>query len=310
MKGPTLVILAAGMGSRYGGLKQLDPVGPGGEIIMDYSVYDAIRAGFSKVVFLIRRSMEQDFREKILPGFEDKIECALAFQDMDAFLPEGFEIPAERKKPWGTAHALLCCKDELEGPFAMINADDFYGEQAFRKIKEGLDGMDTDKRPHEFFMVGYLLGNTVTDNGKVARGVCVRSGDMLESIVERTYIVKTPEGPAYSDDGGETLVRLGADNLVSMNFWGFGVGFLDEIKKRISAFFTEVIPQNPNEEFYVPTLVGELLKEKLCAVEVLETKDKWYGVTYKEDKPGVVAGIEALIRAGRYPEKLRESKND
>ena len=213
MKGPTLVILAAGMGSRYGGLKQLDPVGVSGEIIMDYSVYDAIRAGFSKVIFLIRRSMEEDFRKKILPGIEDNIECALSFQEMDAFLPENYKIPEERKKPWGTAHALLCCKDEIDGPFAMINADDFYGKQAFKEIKEALDKMNTEKRPMEFFMVGYLLGNTVTDKGKVARGVCVRDGKFLNSIVERKYVVKTPEGPAYSTDEGKTLIHLSDDNL-------------------------------------------------------------------------------------------------
>lgn len=310
MKGPTLVILAAGMGSRYGGLKQLDPVGVSGEIIMDYSVYDAIRAGFSKVIFLIRKSMEQDFREKILPGIEDKIECALSFQEMDAFLPENYKIPEERKKPWGTAHALLCCKDEIDGPFAMINADDFYGKQAFKEIKEALDKMNTEKRPMEFFMVGYLLGNTVTDKGKVARGVCVRDGKFLNSIVERKYVVKTPEGPAYSTDEGKTLIHLSDDNLVSMNFWGFGPGFLEEIEKRLPAFFNDFIPQNPKEEFYVPTLVGELLAENLCTVEVLETQDKWYGVTYKEDKPFVEAGIRALVNAGKYPEKLWESRND
>lgn len=309
MKGPTLVILAAGMGSRYGGLKQLDPVGVGGEIIMDFSVYDAIRAGFSKVVFLIRKSMEQEFRERILPGVEDKIECALAFQEMDAFLPEGFKIPEDRTKPWGTAHALLCCREEINGPFAMINADDFYGEQAFREIKNALDRMDINKSPMEFFMVGYLLGNTVTDKGKVARGVCVRNGKFLQSIVERTYIVKTPQGPAYSTDGGKTLIHLSEDNLVSMNFWGFGPRFLDEIEKRMPAFFNETIAQTPNEEFYVPTLVGELLKEKLCTVEVLETHDKWYGVTYREDKPGVEAGIKALADSGKYPDKLWGSRN-
>lgn len=309
MRESTLVILAAGMGSRYGGLKQLDPVGAGGEIIMDYSVYDAIKAGFSKVVFLIRKSMEREFREKILPGIEDKIECAVAFQEMDAFLPKNFVIPEERTKPWGTAHALLCCRKEIDGPFAMINADDFYGEHAFTEIKSALDRMDENKRPMEFFMVGYLLGNTVTDKGKVARGVCAHDGKFLKSIDERTYIVKTPEGPAYSTDGGKTLIHLSGDNLVSMNFWGFGSGFLNEIEKRIPAFFNETIRQNPNEEFYVPALVGELLKENLCTVEVLETHDKWYGVTYREDKPGVEAGIKSLTDLGKYPEKLWEKNN-
>lgn len=304
MSEPTLVILAAGMGSRYGGLKQIDPVGRHGEIIMDYSVYDAVRAGFRRAVFLIAPWMQEDFDAVIGRRIAGQLETAYAFQSLDRLLPEGFALPAARKKPWGTAHAVLCCRELLDGPFAMINADDYYGPSAFRQIYNALKNADESARPLPFSMVGYRLGNTVTESGKVARGVCQTRGGMLESIVERTYVVKTPDGPAYSTDGGKTLVPLAADSTVSMNFWGFTSGILEEIDRRFPVFLREALRENPNEEFYIPNLVGELLREGRCSVRVMQSEDVWHGVTYREDKPDVVQAISDLIDSGLYPEQL------
>ena len=304
MAEPTLVVLAAGLSSRYGSLKQIDPVGRHGEIIIDYSIYDAVRAGFKRVVFLIAPWMYRDFEEAIGRRVSRSIETVYAFQTHEKFLPEGFAIPPERKKPWGTAHALLCCREVLDGPFAMINADDYYGPNAFRHVYDELRSVDSAARPMRFCMAGYRLGNTLTDSGKVARGLCVSSGGMLDSIVERTYVVKTPTGPAYSTDGGQTLVPVPADSVVSMNFWGFTYDILEEIDRRFPVFLREKLPLNVQDEMYVPNLVGELLREGLCSVRVLESVDVWHGMTYREDKPDVVRAIGALIDSGLYPEKL------
>lgn len=304
MNEPTLMILAAGMGSRYGGLKQIDPMGHHGEIIMDYSIYDAKRAGFKKVVFLIAPWMREEFDEVIGKRVSQQIETAYAYQEFDKYLPEGFVIPEGRKKPWGTGHAVLCCREVVDGPFAMINADDYYGPSAFQQIYDELKNVDVNARPMRFAMVGYMLGNTVTDKGKVARGLCQTEDGMLRSIIERTYVVKTPDGPAYSLDGGETLTHVPADSPVSMNFWGFTPALFDELARRFPLFLNNALKANPNDEIYIPNIVGEMLREDLCSVKVLQSHDKWYGVTYKEDKPGVMDAITGLINAGVYPENL------
>lgn len=304
MTEPTLVVLAAGLSSRYGSLKQIDPIGRHGEIIIDYSVFDAVRAGFKRVVFLIAPWMYDEFEEAIARRVSRHVEIAYAFQTNEKFLPEGFEIPPGRKKPWGTAHALLCCREVLDGPFAMINADDYYGPQAFRDIYSALSSVDCSARPMRFCMAGYRLGNTLTDSGKVSRGICVSERGMLRSIVERTYVVRTPDGPAYSTDGGKTLVPVPADSVVSMNFWGFTPDILCEIERRFPVFLREKLPLNAQDEMYVPNLVGELLREGLCSVRVLESGDVWHGMTYREDKPDVVRAISELTDSGLYPEKL------
>lgn len=305
MSEPTLVVLAAGMGSRYGGLKQIDPVGRHGEIIMDYSIYDALRAGFKRVVILISRQLKEDFDSVIGHRLAGQAELHYAYQDMERFLPAGFVIPEGRKKPWGTAHAVLCCRDVLDGPFAMVNADDYYGPSAFRKMYGALCRADGNAAPMDFSMVGYRLGNTLTEHGKVARGLCMTEGDKLTSIVERTYVVKTPDGPAYSTDGGKTLVPVPADSPVSMNFFGFTPAVFGELERRFPVFLAQTLPGNPTgEEMYIPNVVGDLLHEGLAQVRVMHSEDRWYGVTYKEDKPSVMAAISGLIDEGRYPEKL------
>ena len=304
MNDPTLVILAAGLSSRYGSLKQIDPVGPCGEFIIDYSVYDALRAGFKRVVFLIAPDMRRDFEEAIGRRVSGSVETVYAYQSLDRCLPEGFAVPEGRVRPWGTSHALLCCREVLDGPFAMINADDFYGAGAYRLMYDFLRGVDTAARPMRFAMVGYRLGNTVTDSGRVCRGACRTSGGRLDYIRELTYVVKTPSGPAYSTDGGATLTPLDADTTVSMNFWGFTPALLDEIERRFPDFLAHGLDENPQAEMLVPNLVGRLLGEGLCTVDVMRSDDVWHGMTYREDKPEVVAAIRALIEAGEYPERL------
>lgn len=304
MAEPTLVILAAGLSSRYGSPKQIEPVGPDGEFIIDYSVYDAIRAGFKKVVFLIAPGMLEDFEEAIGRRVSGRIETAYAFQSLDRHLPAGFEIPEGRHRPWGTSHAVLCCREVVDGPFAMINADDFYGPGAYRMIYDWLKAVDEGASPMRFAMVGYKLGNTVTPSGKVCRGICLTSGGRLEHIEERTYVVRTPEGPAYSTDGGKTLVPLPEDCTVSMNFWGFTPAIFGEIERRFPDFLAAALPENPQAEMLIPNLVGRLLREGLCTVDVMRSGDVWHGMTYKEDKPGVVAAVNALIAEGLYPASL------
>ena len=304
MNDPTLVILAAGLSSRYGSLKQIDPVGPCGEFIIDYSVYDALRAGFKRVVFLIAPDMRRDFEEAIGRRVSGSVETVYAYQSLDSRLPEGFAVPEGRVRPWGTSHALLCCREALDGPFAMINADDFYGTGAYRLMYDFLRGVDMAARPMRFAMVGYRLGNTVTDSGRVCRGACRTSGGRLDYIRELTYVVKTPSGPAYSTDGGATLTPLAADTTVSMNFWGFTPALLDEIERRFPDFLAHGLDENPQAEMLVPNLVGRLLGEGLCTVDVMRSDDVWHGMTYREDKPEVVAAIRALIEAGEYPERL------
>lgn len=303
-KGPTLVILAAGMGSRYGGLKQIDPIDNEGHKIIDFSIYDAVRAGFSKIVFIIKRENEEDFRKCIGDAVSKKVEVEYVFQELTN-IPAGASIPEGRVKPWGTAHAIYCCKDVVNEPFAVINADDYYGVDAYKSLYSFLMDTKTEGK-YPFCMVGYELKNTLTENGSVARGCCQMDADgYLESIDERTKIVKTDEGAAYSLDDGETFIPMPIDTLVSMNMWGFTPDIFGELKISMDKFFETKVDSNPlKAECYLPMEVGDMVNDGKATVKVLSSKDKWFGVTYKEDKPFVVASIQALKDAGVYPEKL------
>jgi len=304
MQKPTLVVMAAGMGSRYGGLKQIDPIGKHGEIIMDYSLFDAMQAGFEKVVFIINRRIEEDFYEVIGRRAEKHLEVHYVFQQPDAMLPAGFTVPSERVKPWGTAHAILCCKDVVHEPFAAINADDYYGKRAFSVLYDYLKTAK-DGKAADFSMVGYLAKNTLTEHGSVARGVCeVNPDGELVDIVERLKIFKMPDGPAYTEDDGKTFVHFSGDNLVSMNFFGFTPSLFAELEARFPAFLAEAMEKNPlKAEFLIPQEVGTLLRKGKARVRVLSSPDRWYGVTYREDKPEVQKALEELTRAGEYPDE-------
>lgn len=306
MKKPVLVIMAAGMGSRYGGLKQIDPVDKEGHIIMDFSIYDAKKAGFEKVVFIIKKENEKDFKAAVGQRIEKVMDTAYVYQELDK-IPEGFEIPNERVKPWGTAHAILCAADVIDSPFAVINADDYYGRSAFEKIYQYLTTHEDDEK-YRYTMVGYRLKNTVTDNGYVARGVCaLDENNELVSVTERTRIEKRGDKIAYSEDGGATWTEIDGDNLVSMNMWGFTQSILKEIREGFAAFLEKGLAENPLKcEYFLPSVVSGLLSSKKAAVAVLESEDKWYGVTYKEDKPAVTAAVQAMKDSGLYPEKLWE----
>lgn len=304
MKKPVLVIMAAGMGSRYGGLKQIDPVDEQGHIIMDFSIFDAKRAGFEKVVFIIKKENEADFREVIGERMTKHMEVAYVFQDLNN-IPEGFSVPEGRVKPWGTAHAVLSAIDEIDGPFAVINADDYYGRHAFQTIYDYLSTHEDDDK-YRYTMVGYELQNTVTDNGHVARGICQVSADgKLEGIQERTRIEKRDGKIAFTEDDGETWTFVPGETLVSMNMWGFTRSILDEIKAGFPAFLEKGIAENPLKcEYFLPTVVDNLEKAGRAEVTVLSSKDKWFGVTYKEDKPVVVEAIRKMKEDGLYPERL------
>ena len=304
MNKPVLVIMAAGMGSRYGGLKQIDPIDEQGHIIMDFSIFDAKRAGFEKVVFIIKKENEQDFKEAIGKRIEEVMEVEYVFQDINN-IPGGFVVPEGRVKPWGTAHAVLSAIDVIDGPFAVINADDYYGRDAFQKIYDYLSTHQDDEK-YRYTMVGYQLGNTLTENGHVSRGICEsnENGELV-SVTERTHIVKTEDGAAYTEDDGATWTAISVDSVVSMNMWGFSASFLQEIKNGFVTFLEENLVNNPMKcEYYLPTVVSNLLSADKATVAVLTSVDKWYGVTYKEDKPFVVAAIKNLKESGLYPEKL------
>ena len=289
MMAPTLLVLAAGMGSRYGGLKQLDPVGPSGETILDYSVFDALRAGFGRVVFVIRHDFEAVFREKIGARYEKRIDLGYAFQEK-GIVPDGVSVPAGREKPWGTGHAVWCARDQLGGPFAAINADDFYGADAFAQLS-GFLGSVT---PRHAAMVGFRLGATLSEHGAVSRGICRSSGAILQSIEEATGITPEQVGPGLRFTGTE---------LVSMKCWGFGADFFPGLDSEIKAFFT-ARSQELSAEFYLPSAVSGLVTRELLTVQVLPTASEWFGVTYREDKPRVSAAIAALVARGTYPETL------
>lgn len=301
---PVLVILAAGMGSRYGGLKQIDPVDEQGHKIIDFSMYDAHRAGFEKVIFIIKKANEKDFRECVGDQVSKYMEVEYAFQELDK-VPADFQIPEGRVKPWGTAHAISCCKDKLDGPFAVINADDYYGRSAFATIYNYLTTHEDDEK-YRYAMVGYELGNTLTENGSVARGCCsTDENGFLQSIAERTKIIKTADGAAYTEDDGATWIPIPLDTPVSMNMWGFSASILGELDAALDKFFASEVEKNPMKaECFLPIEVDKLLKAGKATVEVLSSKDKWFGVTYKEDKPFVMESIAKLKAESVYPEKL------
>ncbi|MCF2555515.1 nucleotidyltransferase family protein [Faecalicatena contorta] len=306
MNKPVLVIMAAGMGSRYGGLKQIDPVDGEGHIIMDFSMFDAKRAGFEKVIFIIKKENEADFKEAVGDRISKYMDVSYAFQELNN-IPEGYEVPEGRVKPWGTAHAVLSCIDQIDGPFAVINADDYYGKEAFQLIYDYLASHQDDDK-YRYTMVGYELGNTVTDNGHVARGVCsMNENGELIAIHERTRIEKRDGGIAFTEDDGRTWTAVPADTIVSMNMWGFTKSILKEIKEGFPAFLEKGLGENPMKcEYFLPTVVSDLLGEERATVAVLKSADKWYGVTYKEDKPVVVEAIQKMKDAGLYPKHLWE----
>ena len=304
-----LVIMAAGMGSRFGGgIKQLEPVGPNGEIIMDYSIHDAIETGFNKVVFIIRKDIKEAFHDAIGKRIEGicnrlNVEFAYAYQELDD-LPEGIKKPVDRSKPWGTGQAVLVCKDIIKEPFVVINADDYYGKEAFVKIHEFLINNYTPERSKELCMAGFILGNTLSDNGAVTRGVCVMDKEgHLTGVNETGGIVKTADGAAAEDKDGN-VVAINPASHVSMNMWGFTPDFLDELEKGFKEFLGGLKDGDIKSEYLLPSVVDQLIKDGKANVSVLETNDKWFGVTYKEDKPVVVESIRKLISEGKYPEKL------
>lgn len=304
MKKPVLVIMAAGMGSRYGGLKQIDPVDREGHIIMDFSIYDAKKAGFEKVVFIIKKENEKDFKDAVGRRIEKVMDTAYVYQELDS-IPEGFAVPEGRVKPWGTAHAILCAAGEIDSPFAVINADDYYGRSAFEKIYQYLTTHEDDEK-YRYTMVGYRLINTVTDNGYVSRGVCaLNEKNELVSVTERTRIEKRGSGVAYSEDGGSSWKEIDGNTLVSMNMWGFTESILEEIRSGFPAFLKKGLAENPMKcEYFLPSVVSDLLSAGKASVAVLESEDKWYGITYKEDKPAVTAAVQKLKDSGRYPERM------
>ena len=306
MKKPVLVILAAGMGSRYGGLKQMDPVDEQGHKIIDFSIYDAKQAGFETVIFIIKKEMEQDFKECVGNPISRHMEVKYVFQDITD-VPDDFTIPEGRVKPWGTTHALMCCKDVIDGPFMVINSDDYYGKNGYRAMYEFLSSNEDDEKCR-YAMVGYELGKTLTEKGSVTRGVCERDeAGFLKKIVEQKMIVKTKAGAAYSEDDGATFIPVDVKTPVSMNMWGFGKSVMPAFEKALQRFFKEDVAKNPlKAECLIPTEVDVLLREDVATVRVLSSSDQWFGVTYKEDKPFVEASIKKLKEAGAYPEILWE----
>ena len=301
---PTLFLLAAGMGSRYGGLKQLDGLGPNGETIMDYSIYDAIRGGFGKLVFFIRKDFEQDFREKIISKYQDKLPVELVFQSIDD-LPEGFTCPEGRTKPWGTNHAVLMGKDVIKEPFAVINCDDFYGRDTFAVMGKFLSELP-EGATNQYSMVGFRVGNTLSESGTVSRGICSTNAEgHLTTVVERTKIQRIDGVVKYLDDDNTTWVAVDDNTPVSMNVWGFTPDYF----KYSQDFFVEFLKdpknmENLKAEFFIPLMVNKLINEGTATVKVLDTTSKWFGVTYPEDRPETVAKIKALVESGEYPEKL------
>lgn len=304
MKDPILVIMAAGMGSRYGGLKQIDAMDEYGHIMMDFSIYDAYRAGFKKVVFIIKRELHEIFREVIGKRIEQYMDVKYVYQELGA-LPNGYSIPEGRVKPWGTAHAILCCNEVVDAPFAVINADDYYGSHAFQLIYDFLK-KNVDSIPHPYAMVGYKVENTLTENGHVARGVCaVDDNNHLTAIRERTRIERQGDSAAYTEDEGKSWVSIPHGATVSMNLWGFNESILTELKTQFTAFLDENLSRNPLKcEYFLPDLVGNMIKKETATVEVLKTEDKWYGVTYKEDRENVVNALQNFKNQGLYPQTL------
>lgn len=301
MSKPTLFVLAAGMGSRYGGLKQLDGLGPHGETIMDYSIYDAIKSGFGKVVFVIRKDFEEDFRTKILSKYENHIPTEVVFQSIND-LPEGFTCPAERTKPWGTNHALMMGKNVINEPFAIINSDDYYGRNSFEVMAKELSSLE-EGSTGKYSMVGFKVGNTLSESGTVSRGVCEKDGDYLTGVVERTSIGYNADHKiAFTDENGKEQI-LAPETPVSMNFWGFTPDYF----KYSEDYFVEFLKENinkPKSEFFIPTLINDLVKKGTASVKVLTTESRWFGVTYSQDRQGVVDKFAELHEKGVYPDKM------
>jgi len=301
MKKPTLLVLAAGMGSRYGSLKQIDPVGPSGETIIDYSIFDAIRAGFGKIVFIIRKSFEQDFKDVFIAKLQNHIPVEYVFQEIDR-VPEGIEISPDRTKPWGTGHAVLMAKDIIREPFAVINGDDFYGAGAFKTMSDYLSNLSPEQQT-QFSLVSYQVGNTMSEYGTVSRGVCQGNKDgFLISVTERTNIQYTRGGIAYQEPDG-TFVFLKPETLVSMNFWGFTPDYFTHIWP----MFNEFIKANHDSlkaEFYIPSAIDRLISSSAASVKLLRSNERWFGITYKDDKPLVTEKLAQLVKAGVYPAKL------
>ena len=301
----TLVVMAAGIGSRFGGgIKQLEPVGPSGEIIMDYSIHDALEAGFDKIVFIIRKDLEKDFKEIIGNRIEKIAEVAYAYQELTA-LPEGFELPQGRTKPWGTGQAVLSIKGLVDGPFAVINADDYYGKECFQNMHRYMtEKMDTQKHPYDMCMSGFVLSNTLSENGAVTRGVCQANPDgTLKEVVETYEIRQTEDGLFGADDNGNRI-RLDGNCLVSMNMWGLPASFLDELERGFPEFLRSVPEGDVKKEYLLPQIIDKLVKSGQASVQILNTPDKWFGVTYKEDKEAVVKAIRSLVDAGVYKKEL------
>ena len=305
MRKPVLVIMAAGMGSRYGGLKQLDPVDPEGHIIMDFSIYDAVQAGFEEVIFIIKRETEKEFREKIGDRIARHVRVHYVFQGIND-LPEGFSVPEGRVKPWGTGHAVLSCIYQTEAPIAVINADDYYGKQAFSLIYQYLTTHQDDDETYRYMMVGYELGKTLTENGHVSRGICTMDDKgFLKGICERTHIEKRGDRAAYLEEDGMTYTELPADTTVSMNMWGFSNSILDELQARFPKFLEKGIAADPLKcEYFLPSVIEELLEEGKATVQVCKSPDQWYGVTYREDKLVVVEAVRRMKQEGLYPENF------
>lgn len=307
MKKPVLVIMAAGMGSRYGGLKQIDPVDNEGHIIMDFSIYDAKRAGFEKVVFIIKKAIEKEFKAGIGDRISQYMDVEYVYQELDT-LPEGFEVPEGRVKPFGTGHAILSCKDVVDGPFAVINADDYYGVHAFQEIYNYLTENEDDEKYHNA-MVGYILSNTLTENGYVSRGICEMDKDaFLTGITERTHIEQRDMGVQFTEDDGQTWEDIAADSIVSMNMFGFTASMLKELECRFPEFLKKGLKENPMKcEYFLPSVVSDLIEEDKADVKVLRSEDRWYGITYKEDKEAVVSAVQKLKDTGVYPQHLWEA---
>ena len=285
----TLVVMAAGMGSRFGGLKQIEPIGKNGEVLLDFSVYDAVKAGFTKVVFVIKHAIEDDFKAMVGKRIAKRVKVEYVFQETDA-LPEGYTCPDDRTKPWGTAHAILCCKDVVKEPFAVVNADDFYGRSAFIKMAQILKSDTAD-----YCMVGFRLQNTLTENGYVTRGVCETENGELRSVTERTKISDCK----YTEDDGKSWTALDPQTVVSMNLWGFRPDIFGYIEDGFKVFLNERINE-PKSEYYLPSVVSSLIESGEKSVKVLVAEDKWYGVTYKEDKQNVVDAVEKMVADGLY----------
>ncbi len=304
MKKPVLVIMAAGMGSRYGGLKQIDPVDEQGHIIMDFSLYDAVKAGFEKVIFVIKKENEADFKEVIGQRIAGIMQTEYAFQEISD-IPEGFAVPEGRQKPWGTGHAVRSCRELVDGPFVVINADDYYGKSAFSQIYDYLTS-HSDGEKMDYAMVGYVLENTLTENGHVARGVCTTdAAGHLTGITERTHIERRGGDTAYTEDEGKTWHTIPEGSVVSMNLWGFTESFMKELEKGFVPFLEKNINVNPLKcEYFLPSVVNGLIEEDRAQVTVLKSYDRWYGVTYKEDKQTVMDAIRKMKEDGLYPQKL------